>query len=124
MFIPVPKTHHTTVKYTQQFSKHTSGVYTQRCATQTPSTGPLLVICQHELTFLQSESLQTQVLLSQFPNNKSSNQQESVVKYALVYTRLFPIMKSLQNQCKSVHNNAVAIETSPCLLSRMFQCCG
>jgi hypothetical protein len=35
-FISVPKTQHTTVKYNQLFSKHTSGVYsyTQRCSTQ------------------------------------------------------------------------------------------
>jgi hypothetical protein len=33
-FISFPKTQHTTVKYTQPFSKHTSGVYTQRCPTQ------------------------------------------------------------------------------------------
>jgi hypothetical protein len=67
-FISVPKSQHTTVKYTQPFSKHTSGVYTQRCPHKTPSTGPLLVISQHELTFLQSESLHTHMRLSQFPN--------------------------------------------------------
>jgi hypothetical protein len=33
-FISVPKTQHTTIKYTQPFSKHTSGVYIQRCPTQ------------------------------------------------------------------------------------------
>jgi hypothetical protein len=33
-FIYVPKSQHTTAKYTQPFSKHTSDVYTQRCPTQ------------------------------------------------------------------------------------------
>jgi hypothetical protein len=38
---------------------------------ETPSTGPLLVISQHKLSFLQSGSFQTHVLLSQFPNINS-----------------------------------------------------
>jgi hypothetical protein len=33
-FISIPKSQHTTAKYNQPFSKHTSGVYTQRCPTQ------------------------------------------------------------------------------------------
>jgi hypothetical protein len=89
------KTHHTTVKYTQPFSKHTSGVYTQRCPTQysfymtssgslptrthilavrkSPNTGlrPASALSDHKLTFLQSGTLQTHVLLSQFPSTNS-----------------------------------------------------
>jgi hypothetical protein len=33
-FIFVPKTQHTAAKYNHPFSKHTSGVYVQRCPTQ------------------------------------------------------------------------------------------
>jgi hypothetical protein len=53
---------------------------------KTPSTGPLLVISQHKLTLLQSESLQTLVLLSQFPNTKSSNQPKSIIKHTRAST--------------------------------------
>jgi hypothetical protein len=82
---------------------------------ETPSTGPLLVISQHELTFLQSESpntgarpastffghkltslqsgsSQTHVLLSQFPNTNSVFQPKGVSSqtHTHVYTRRFP----------------------------------
>jgi hypothetical protein len=44
-FISVPKSQHSTVKCNQPFSKHMSGVYTQRCPTQDSfyrtSSGPL-----------------------------------------------------------------------------------
>jgi hypothetical protein len=94
--ISVPKSQHTTVKYTQPFSKHTSGVYTQRCPThdsfymtssdnlptrthilavsKSPHTGarPASTFFGHKLSFLQSGSFQTHVLLSQFPNSNSS----------------------------------------------------
>jgi hypothetical protein len=109
---------HTTVKYNQPFSKHTSGVCTQRCHTQ---TWPLVVISQHELTFLQSESFHTQVraqsLRSSVTNShscnqraskhtcsarsfpaltQSSNRQQSVTKHTHVYTRRFPNTDWLQ----------------------------
>jgi hypothetical protein len=107
-FISVPKTPHTTVKYTQPISKHTAGVYTKRCSTQdyfyrtssgnlptrthilavskSPITGtrPASTFFGHKLSFLQSGSLQTHVLLSQF--SKSSNQQESVAKHTRTST--------------------------------------
>jgi hypothetical protein len=94
--ISVPKSQHTTLKYTQPFSKHTSGVYTQRCPTRdsfymtssgnlptrthilavskSPHTGarPASTFFVHKLSFLQSESFQTHVLLSHFPNSNSS----------------------------------------------------
>jgi hypothetical protein len=94
-FISVPKSQHTTVKYSQPFSKHTSGVYTQRCPTQdsfyrtssgnlpkrthilaarkSPNTGvrPASTSFGHKLSFLQSGSFQTQVFLSQFPDTNS-----------------------------------------------------
>jgi hypothetical protein len=94
-FISVPKTQHTTVKCGQPFSKHTSGVYIQRCPTQdsfyrtsagnlptrthilavskSPNTGarPASTFFGHKLSFLQSESFQTHVFLSQFPNTNS-----------------------------------------------------
>jgi hypothetical protein len=72
---------HTTVKCDQPFSKQSSGVYTQRCPTRThilavrksPNTGtrPVSTFFGHKLSFLQSGSLQTQALLSQFPNTNS-----------------------------------------------------
>jgi hypothetical protein len=64
------KTQHTTVKQSQQLFKHayTSNLYGLGTLTPLEFAGPLLVLFQHELTFLQSESLQTQVLLSQAPD--------------------------------------------------------
>jgi hypothetical protein len=109
--LPGPKSHHTTVKYTQPFSKHTSGVYTQRCPTQdsfymtsygnlptrthilavskSPNTGAL---SGHKLTSLQSGSFQTHVFLSQFPNTNSVFQPTAVSSqtHTQVYTRRFP----------------------------------
>jgi hypothetical protein len=114
-FISTPKTQHTTVKYTQPFCKHTSGVYTQRCPTQdsfyrtssgnlptqthilavrkSPNTGarPASTFFGHKLTFLQSGSFQTHVLLSQFPNTNSIFQPTGVRSqtHTRVYTRDF-----------------------------------
>jgi hypothetical protein len=106
-FISVPKSQHTTVKYTQSFSKHTSGIYTLRCPTQdsfyrtssgnlpirthiltvrkSPNTGahPATTFFGHKLSFLQSRSFQTHMLLSQFPNTNSVFQPTGVhSKYA------------------------------------------
>jgi hypothetical protein len=53
------KTQRTTVKYSQPFSKHTRAPTLSDVPHKTPSTVPLQVISQHEITFLQSESLQT-----------------------------------------------------------------
>jgi hypothetical protein len=93
-FIATPKTQHTTVKYAQPFSKHTR-VYTQRCPTQDSfyrtssgnlptrthilavrkstktGTRPASTFFGHKLSFLQSGSFQTHVLLYQFPNTNS-----------------------------------------------------
>jgi hypothetical protein len=90
-----PKTQHATVQYNQPFSKHTSGIYTQPCPTQesfyrtssgnlptrthilavrkSPNTGagPASTFFGHRLSFLQSGSFQTHVLLSQFPSTNS-----------------------------------------------------
>jgi hypothetical protein len=141
--ISVPKTQYTTVKYTQPFSKHTSGVCTQRCPTQdsfymtssgnlptrthilavreSPNTGvrPASTFFVHKLSFLQSGSFQTHVLLSQFPSTNSVFRPTIVRSqtHAHVYTRRFP-NRLTTNQQKSVDNNLVTIEKSPCLLSR------
>jgi hypothetical protein len=101
-FISFPKSQHNTVKYNQPISKHTSGVYTQRCPTQdsfymtssgniptrthilavlqSPNTGtrPASTFFGHKLSFLQSESFQTHVFLSQFPSTNSVFQPEAV----------------------------------------------
>jgi hypothetical protein len=80
-FISVPKSQHTTVKYNQPFSKHTRASTLSDVPHKTPSTGPVLVISQHELMFLQPESLQTQVcaqpLCSSGTNSHSCNQEAS-----------------------------------------------
>jgi hypothetical protein len=115
-FISVPKTQHTTVQYTQPFSKHTSDVYTQRCPTQhsfdktssgnlptrthilavikSPNTGarPTSTFFGHKLSFLQSGSFQTHVFLSQFPSTNSVFQPTGVriQTHTRVYTRRFP----------------------------------
>jgi hypothetical protein len=70
-FISVPKTQHTIVKYTQPSPNTRRASTISYVPHKTPSTGPLLVISQHELTLLQSESFQTHMLLSQFPNTNS-----------------------------------------------------
>jgi len=60
-----PKSQHTTVKLSQQVFKHAYTYMLYGLGTLTPlgfvSAGPLVAIFQHELTFLQSESLQTHV---------------------------------------------------------------
>jgi hypothetical protein len=102
MFISVPKSQHITIKYSQPFSKHTSGVYTQRCPTQDsfymtssgnlptrthilavreiPHTGarPASTFFGHKLSFLQSGNFQTHVLHSQFPSTNSVFQPTAV----------------------------------------------
>jgi hypothetical protein len=121
-FISVPKSQHTTVKYNQPFSKHTSGVCTQRCPTQdsfymtssgnlptlthilavskSPNTGarPASTFFGHKLSLLQSGSFQTHVLLSQFPNTNSVFQPTAVRSqtHKHVYTRRFPNTDWLQ----------------------------
>jgi hypothetical protein len=121
-FISVPKTQHTTVKCDQPFSKHTSGVYTQRCSThdsfyrtssgnpptrthilavrKSPNTGarPASTFFGHKLSFLQSGRFQTHVLLSQFPNTISVFQPTGVRSqtHTHVYTRRFPDTDWLQ----------------------------
>jgi hypothetical protein len=70
-------------------------------------TGPLLVISQHRLTFLQSESLQTQVraqpLCSSGTNSHSCNQEAS--KHTC-FSRNFPILSQSSNQQESVAKHA------------------
>jgi hypothetical protein len=115
-FIFIPKTQHTTVKYSQPFSKHKSHVYTQRCpskesfyrisssnlptrthilaVSKSPNTGacPASTFFRHKLSFLQSGSFQTHVLLSQFPNTNSVFQPKGVSSqtHTHVYSRQFP----------------------------------
>jgi hypothetical protein len=140
-FISVPKSQHTTVKYNQPFSKHTRESTLSDVPHKTPSTGPLLVISQHELTFLQSVSLQIQVraqpLRSSGTNSHSCNQEAST---HTCFSRYFPILTQSSNQQQSVakhtrlhsaiskhglttnqqtsvDNNPVTIETCPPLLS-------
>jgi hypothetical protein len=130
-FISVPKSQHTTVKNNQPFSKHTSGVYTQRCPTQdslyTTSSGNLptrthilairncpntgarsaSTFFEHKLSFLQSGSFQTHVLLSQFPNTNSVFQPTGV--HNQTHTRLHSAISKhglpFKNQCNPVDNN-------------------
>jgi hypothetical protein len=70
---------------------------------KTPSTRPLLVISQHELIFLQSESLQTQVLAqplrSSGTNSNSCSQEAS--KHSC-FSRNFPILTQSSSQQESV----------------------
>jgi hypothetical protein len=101
-FISVPKTQHTTVQHNQPFSKHTSSTICD-VPHKYPSTGPLPVISQHELTFLQSESLQPQVrvqpLRSSDTNSHSCNQDAS--KHTC-FSRNFLINTQSSNQKQSV----------------------
>jgi hypothetical protein len=68
-----------------------------------PSTGPLLAISQHELTFLQSVNLQTQVraqpLCSSGTNSHSCSQEAS--KHTCL-SRNFPILTQSSNQKESI----------------------
>jgi hypothetical protein len=137
--ISVPKSQHTTVKCDQPVSKRAS---TLSDVPHKSPTGPLLVISQHELTFLQSESpntdarpastffghkllflksgsFQTHVLLSQFPNTNSVFQPTGVRSqtHACLHSAISNHGLTT-NQYKSVYNNLVTIETYPCLLSR------
>jgi hypothetical protein len=102
-FISVPKSQHTTVKYNQPFSKHIHASTLRDVPNKIPSTWPLLVIFQHELTFLQSESLQTQVraqpLCSSGKNSHSCNQEAS--KHTC-FSRNFSILTQSSNQQESV----------------------
>jgi hypothetical protein len=70
---------------------------------KTPSTGPLLIISQHELTSLQSESLKTQVrsqpLRSSGTNSHSCNQEASI---HTCFSCNFPILTQFSNQQESV----------------------
>jgi hypothetical protein len=131
--IYVPKSQHTAVQYNQPFSKHTSGVYTQRCPTQesfyrtssgnlstrthilavskSPNTGarPASTFFGHKLSFLQSVSFQTHVLLSKFPNNNSVFQtNESVAKHARLHSAISK--HGLTTNQKSVDNSLVTME--------------
>jgi hypothetical protein len=74
---------------------------------KTPSTGPLLVIFQHELIIWQSESLQTKVrtqpLRSSGTNSHSCNHEAS--KHTC-FSRNFPILTQSSNQKKYVAKHA------------------
>jgi hypothetical protein len=59
-----PKSQHTTVKHSRQLSEHVHAQPVRNRNTHSYRilpTGPLVAVFQHELTFLQSESLQTHV---------------------------------------------------------------
>jgi hypothetical protein len=97
------KTQHTTVQHNQPFSKHTRASTLSDVPHKNPSTGTLPVISQHELTFLQSENLQTQVrahpLRSSGTNSHPCNQEAS--KHTC-FSRNFPILTQPFNQKQSV----------------------
>jgi hypothetical protein len=113
-FISVPKTQHTTDKYNQPFSKHTSGFYTQRCPTQDSlyrTSSGNLPTRTHILAVRKSPNTRAFLEISQ---TKSSNQQPNT--HTRVYTRRFPNTDWLQINRSPQNNNLVTIETSPCLL--------
>jgi hypothetical protein len=126
------------VYFRSKMSTHTC-IYTERCPTQdsfyrTSSgnlptrthilavrkspAGPASMFFGHKLAFLQSGSFQTHVLLSQFPNTKSSNQQESVAKHTRTSTlgdfQTWTQYKSIEvcrQQSRDHRNNSVTIVT-------------
>jgi hypothetical protein len=76
---------------------------------KTPSTGPLLVISRHKLTFLQSGNLQTQVraqpLRFSGTNSHSCNHKASIHVF---FSRHFPLLTQSSNQQESVAKHARA----------------
>jgi hypothetical protein len=108
-FISVPKTQHTTVKCDQPFSKHKSGIYTQRCPTQDSfyrtSSGNFPTG-----TRILAVSLQTQVraqpLRSSGTNSHSCSQEAS--KHTC-FSRNIPILTQSSIQQESVAKCASAL---------------
>jgi hypothetical protein len=100
---------------TPQFNTLSRSPNTRRASTlsdvpqKTPSTGTLMVISQHELTFLQSVNLQTQVrdqpLRSSGTNSHSSNPEAS--KHTC-FPRNFPIVTQSSNQQQSAAKHTLA----------------